>query len=89
MQCFRFVEKKETPSCTRLCLDGVLSLREVCLLLLLLLRDDRSLVLGESSTNGAGVLGSEVEGSVPVQLLGSNSEVRIRLRAEFTHFLPL
>lgn len=58
------VEKRDT---TRhpLCLDGVLSLGEVDLLLLLLLGDESGLVLGESSTDGAGLLGSEVEGSVP------------------------
>jgi hypothetical protein len=66
MQCFVRQRKKEnTPTTARLCLDGVLSLREVGLLLLLLLGDERSLVLGESSADGAGLLGSEVEGSVP------------------------
>lgn len=67
MQCFvRDKGRKEnTPAIARLCLDGVLSLREVCLLLLLLLGDERRLVLGESSADGAGLLGSEVEGSVP------------------------
>jgi len=41
----------------------------VCLLLLLLLGDDRCLVLGESSADGAGLLGSEVEGSVLLALV--------------------
>lgn len=59
-------KKRETPSRkARLCLDGVLSLGEVCLPLLLLLGDERSLVLGESSADGAGLLGAEVERSVP------------------------
>ena len=34
-------------------------------LLLLLLGDERRLVLGESSADGTSLLGSEVEGSVP------------------------
>lgn len=54
-----------TSANARLCLDGVLSLREVCLLLLLLLGDKTSLVLGKSSADGAGLLGSEVKRSVP------------------------
>lgn len=57
--------KENTLATVHLCLDGVLSLREVSLPLLLLLGDERSLVLGESSANGAGLLGSEVERSVP------------------------
>jgi hypothetical protein len=63
-------KKRETPSANaRLCLDGVLSLGEVCLPLLLLLGDDRSLVLGESSADGAGLLGAEVERSVLLALV--------------------
>jgi hypothetical protein len=58
-------EKKHTPAKARLCLDGVLSLGEVCLPLLLLLSDERGLVLAELSADGAGLLGAEVEGSVP------------------------
>lgn len=58
-------EKRNTFAKARLCLDGVLSLREVCLLLLLLLRDERSLVLGKPSADGAGLLGAEVKRSVP------------------------
>lgn len=66
MQCFvRQRKKEDTPPGHRLCLDGVLSLREVDLLLLLLLGDETGLVLGESSTDGAGALGSEVQWSVP------------------------
>jgi hypothetical protein len=66
MQCFVRQRKKENTSTrARLCLDGVLSLREVCVPLLLLLGDERSLVLGESSADGTGLLGSEVERSVP------------------------
>ncbi len=66
MQCFvRDKGRKENTSANaRLCLDGILSLREVCLLLLLLLSDERGLVLSESSADGAGLLGSEVERSV-------------------------
>jgi hypothetical protein len=41
----------------------------VDVLLLLLLGDERRLVLGESSADGTGLLGSEVEGKVPVRLL--------------------
>lgn len=58
-------EKRTPPLPQRLCLDGVLSLREVDLLLLLLLGDERSLVLGESSADSTGLLGPEVERSVP------------------------
>jgi hypothetical protein len=58
-------EKKHTSAKVRLSLDGVLSLGEVCLPLLLLLGDERGLVLGESSADGAGLLGAEVERSVP------------------------
>lgn len=66
MQCFVRQRKKEnTPAKAHLCLDGVLSLREVCLPLLLLLGDEVRLVLGESSADGAGLLGAEVERSVP------------------------
>lgn len=57
--------ENETPRNTHLCLDGVLSLGEVDLLLLLLLGHERGLVLGESPADGAGLLGSEVERSVP------------------------
>jgi len=53
----------------RLCLDGVLSLGEVCVPLLLLLSDERSLVLGESSADGAGLLGAEVKRSVLLALV--------------------
>jgi len=60
-------EKRNTLAKARLCLDGVLSLGEVCLLLLCLLGDERSLVLGESSADGAGLLGAEVKRSVPKQ----------------------
>ena len=49
------------------CLDGVLALREVDVLLLLLLGDERRLVLGEPSADGTGLLGSEVEGKVPAR----------------------
>jgi len=59
-------EREHHHSRARLCLDGVLSLGEVGLLLLLLLGDETGLVLGESSADGAGLLRSEVEGSVPV-----------------------
>ena len=62
-------EKRNTFAKARLCLDGVLSLGEVCLLLLLLLGDERSLVLGESSADGAGLLGAEVERSVLLALV--------------------
>jgi hypothetical protein len=66
MQCFEDKGRKEnTSAAARLCLDSVLSLGEVCLLLLLLLGDERRLVLGESSADGAGLLGAEVERSVP------------------------
>jgi hypothetical protein len=64
MQCFHKRPKKETPARNHLCLDGVLSLREVGVLLLLLLGDEPGLVLGEPSADGAGLLGSEVERSV-------------------------
>lgn len=64
MQCF-IDKRKETTIIARLCLDGVLSLGEVGLLLLLLLGDERGLVRGEPSADGASLLGSEVEGSVP------------------------
>lgn len=50
-------------------LDGILALREVHVLLALLLGDERSLVLGESSTDGTGVLGSEVEREVLLVLV--------------------
>lgn len=56
-------DKRYTPR-PRLCLDGVLSLREVDVLLLLFLGDETGLVLGESSADGAGLLGSEVQWSV-------------------------
>lgn len=36
-------------------------------LLLLLLGDERRLVLGEPSADGTGLLGSEVEGKVPAR----------------------
>jgi hypothetical protein len=58
-------ENINTSAIARLSLDGVLSLREVCLPLLLLLGNERSLVLGESSADGAGLLGAKVERSVP------------------------
>ena len=60
-------EKRNTFVKARLCLDGVLSLGEVCVPLLLLLSDERSLVLGESSADGASLLWSEVKRSVPRQ----------------------
>lgn len=85
MQCFVRQRKKEnTTAKARLCLHGVLSLREVGLLLLLLLGDETGLVLGESSADGAGLLGSEVEGSIP-------GNVRTCAPQSFgsTHFLPL
>jgi hypothetical protein len=50
-------------------LNGVLPLGEVNLLLPLLLGDQRSLVLGEPSANGAGLLGSEVEREVLLVLV--------------------
>lgn len=50
-------------------LDGKLPLREVNVLLALLLGDKRSLVLGESSADGAGLLWSEVEGKVLLVLV--------------------
>jgi hypothetical protein len=61
--------KENTLARARLCLDGVLSLGEVDVLLLLLLGDERRLVLGESSADGAGLLGSEVEGKVLLALV--------------------
>lgn len=42
------------------------------LLLLLLLGDERGLVGGEPSADGAGLLGSEVEGLVPASVLGKS-----------------
>ena len=79
-------EEKKTPphSSTRLCLDGVLSLGEVNLLLLLLLGDERSLVLGQTAADGAGLLGAEVQRSVPKIMLDEFSR-----SAWCTHFLPL
>lgn len=71
--------EKETPYDTHLCLDGVLSLGEVRLLLLGLLGHERRLVLGESSADGAGLLGAEVERSVPsTDMLGAWFEGNLR-----------
>ena len=86
MQCFVRQRKKEkTTARARLCLDGVLSLGKVGLLLLLLLGDERRLVVGESPADGAGLLASEVEGGVP----GAVSTFTPRLVAGPTHFLFL
>ena len=62
----RQMKKGKHHRSAHLCLDGVLALREVDVLLLLLLGDERRLVLGEPSADGTGLLGSEVEGKVPV-----------------------
>jgi hypothetical protein len=70
--------KENTLARARLCLDGVLSLGEVDVLLLLLLGDERRLVLGESSADGAGLLGSEVEGKVPSGLLETSRVGEVR-----------
>lgn len=53
----------------RSCLDGELPLREVGELLLALLGDNFPLVLGEAAADSAGLLGSEVEGSVLLVLV--------------------
>ena len=50
-------------------LDGVVSLREVGLLLLLLLGDARSILLAQSSADGTGLLCAEVEGKVLLVLV--------------------
>lgn len=50
-------------------LDGVVSLREVGLLLLLLLGDARSILLAQSSADGTGLLCAEVEGQVLLVLV--------------------
>lgn len=60
--------EEEKKNC-RPYLDGKLPLGEVNVLLALLLGDKRSLVLGESSANGAGLLWSEVEGKVLLVLV--------------------
>lgn len=57
------LREKRHPT-ARLCLDSILSLREVDGLLLCLLGGERGLVLGESSSDGAGLLGSEIEGEI-------------------------
>ena len=46
------------------------------LLLLRLLGDERGLVGGEPSADGAGLLGSEVEGLVPAAVLGGAEDTR-------------
>jgi hypothetical protein len=69
MQCFLRQRKKEDTPEHHLSLDGVLSLGEVDLLLLLLLGDEAGFVLGESSTDGTGVLGAEVQRSVFLALV--------------------
>jgi hypothetical protein len=50
-------------------LDSILPLGEVHVLLALLLGDERSLVLGESSTDSTGVLWSEVKRKVLLVLV--------------------
>lgn len=50
-------------------LDGVVSLGEVDLLLLLLLGDARSILLAQSSADGTGLLCAEVEGKVLLVLV--------------------
>ena len=57
------------------------------LVLLLLLGDERRLVLGEPSADGAGLLGSEVEGEVPRILLDGRPGCVFGVRC--THFLLL
>lgn len=69
MQCFLRQRKKEDTPRHHLSLDGVLSLGEVDLLLLLLLGDEAGFVLGESSTDGTGVLGAEVQRGVFLALV--------------------
>jgi hypothetical protein len=50
-------------------LDGVVSLGEVGLLLLLLLGDARGILLAQSSADGTGLLCAEVEGKVLLVLV--------------------
>lgn len=52
------------PLCAGSYLDSILPLGEVHLLLLLLLRDEGSLMLGELSAHGTGALGAEVKRKV-------------------------
>jgi hypothetical protein len=85
MQCF-IDKRKETTIIARLCLDGVLSLGEVDLLLLGLLGNERGLVRGEPSADGARLLGSEVERGVPGAVRTRGVVVASGGR---THFLPL
>lgn len=59
-------EEMQNP---KLRLDGVYSLREVLLLLLLLLGLLRGLVLGEASPDGTGLLWSEVQRDVLLLLI--------------------
>jgi hypothetical protein len=77
MQCFVRQSKKEDTPKHRLSLDGVLSLGEVDLLLLLLLGDEAGFVLGESSTDGTGVLGAEVQRSVLLALVEESTKLLI------------
>jgi hypothetical protein len=77
MQCFVRQRKKEDTPEHRLSLDGVLSLGEVDLLLLLLLGNEAGFVLGESSTDGTGVLGAEVQGSVLLALVEESTRLLI------------
>lgn len=77
MQCFLRQRKKEDTPEHRLSLDGVLSLGEVDLLLLLLLGDEAGFVLGESSTDGTGVLGAEVQRSVLLALVEESARLSI------------
>lgn len=62
-------KKKTPPDSNGTYLNGVLPLRESDLSLSLLLQDERSLVLGESPTDGAGLLCSEIKGEVLLALV--------------------
>jgi hypothetical protein len=77
MQCFLRQRKKEDTPEHHLSLDGVLSLGEVDLLLLLLLGDETGFVLGESSTDGTGVLGAEIQRSVLFALIEESARLLI------------
>jgi hypothetical protein len=77
MQCFLRQRKKEDTPEHHLSLDGVLSLGEVDLLLLLLLGDETGFVLGESSTDGTGVLGTEIQRSVLFALVEESARLLI------------
>jgi hypothetical protein len=59
------IPKAKTP----LCLDSELSLREVRLALLRLLQSSRSVLGGQATADGAGLLGPEVKGKVLLVLV--------------------